>query len=364
MTATPRDVTDEMGETPPADDGKAGPGGLPAQGGPVDGTPTLDAPAGVPDAPDDSTPPAPAATGPGTGAGRSDTVGAAPREGATAAGPSPLRAGWGPIGALLPRRLRPLNRPLLFTDILLIAICYSLYTLTRNAIPAGSPRAAFGHAHDILAIERPLYLNFEQTVNHALNSVTWLIVSMNYYYAVLHFVVTIGVLVWVYAARPRNYRTARTVLLSTTVLALIGFYFYPLAPPRFLPGYIDTVVVHHTWGSWSSKGMQEVSNQYAAMPSLHIGWSTWCALTMFGLIRSRWGRWLPFLYPIFTLAVIIGTGNHYVIDAVGGLITLAGGFAVQRLLQGRPAYHLSPELDAAFEPPRRFRRGKQPPARS
>jgi hypothetical protein len=359
MTATPRDVTDAMGETSAADGSGVEPGGVPGPAKSIDGA----LPEGATE--DDKAPNDPVPMVSGTGATRSD-VGedsALPRRGATAAGPSPIHAGWGPIPALLPRRMRPLNRPLLFVDILLIAIVYSLYTLTRNAIPAGSTEVALRHAHDILAIQRPLHLDFERAVNHWLNHITWLIVGMNYYYAVLHFAVTICVLIWVYVKRPKFFRTARTALLATTVLALIGFYFYPLAPPRLLPGagYIDTVIVHHTWGSWGSKGLQDISNQYAAMPSLHIGWSSWCALTCFKLIKNRWARWLWLLYPVFTLIVIIGTANHYVLDAAGGLITLAFGFAVQRLLQGRPAYHLSPELDAAFDSPRKLRRIKRPP---
>jgi hypothetical protein len=179
-------------------------------------------------------------------------------------------------------------------------------------------------------------------VNHTINHITWLIVGMNYYYAALHYIITVGVLLWVYFRRPEVYRSVRTVLGTTTWLGLIGFYFYALAPPRLaFPHYfIDTVVVHHTWGSWGTSGMDSVSNQYAAMPSLHIGWSTWCALTVFMLAKNKWVKWGALLYPVFTFTVIIATANHFVLDAIGGLITITIGFGLQRLLQGRPAYRL------------------------
>jgi len=73
-----------------------------------------------------------------------------------------------------------------------------------------------------------------------------------------------------------------------------------------------------------------VSNQYAAMPSLHIAWSTWCALVMWQLTRKRWARVLIVLYPVMTLFGIVVTANHYFLDAAGGLLTLGVGYVIGR----------------------------------
>jgi PAP2 superfamily protein len=156
----------------------------------------------------------------------------------------------------------------------------------------------------------------------------------------MHFVIVVSVLVWVYIKRPMNYRSARTVLYATNAVAALGFWFYPLAPPRLLPnrGFIDTVVKYHTWGSWGSNGISKVSNQYAAMPSLHIGWSLWAGITLFMLSGRWWIRALGLLYPVVTFFVIIGTANHYTLDAAGGVVALLCGFAIQRLLTGRHVY--------------------------
>jgi len=197
-----------------------------------------------------------------------------------------------------------------------------LYSLVRNAVPT-KRSLGYAHARTIVHIESVLHIDGEQAVNHALNRIGPLIVGMNYYYAVFHFVITMGVLVWVYVQHPLAYRASRTWLFATTVLALVGFYAYPLAPPRLLPGagFIDTLVVHHTWGSLASGELAKVSNQYAAMPSMHIGWSLWCALTVFSLTKRTWLRRAALAYPIFTLAVIIGTANHFFLDAAGGVLT-------------------------------------------
>jgi hypothetical protein len=81
-----------------------------------------------------------------------------------------------------------------------------------------------------------------------------------------------------------------------------------------------------------------VSNQFAAMPSLHIGWSLWAGITLFMLSRRWWLRTLGLAYPCVTFFVIIGTANHFVLDAAGGIVVLVLGFFTQRVLTGRPAY--------------------------
>ncbi|MFI1965404.1 phosphatase PAP2 family protein [Streptomyces pathocidini] len=226
-------------------------------------------------------------------------------------------------------RWRTPRRPRLWFEVLLIAVSYWTYSLVRNAVPE-QKRAALSNADWIWRAEHALGIAVEKTVNHAVNSVEWLIVGMNYYYATLHFIVTIGVLVWLYRAHPGRYAAARLALFATTGVALLGYYLYPLAPPRLMSGegFVDTVLVHGTWGSMASGNLASVSNQYAAMPSMHIGWSVWCGLIIAALARPPWAKVLGVLYPATTLLVIVATANHFWLDAVGGLLCLAFGFAV------------------------------------
>ncbi|MCQ6553530.1 phosphatase PAP2 family protein [Streptomyces sp. C10-9-1] len=232
------------------------------------------------------------------------------------------RTGWS-------RPPRSPRRPRIWFEILLIAVSYWTYSLIRNAVPE-QRASALRNADWIWEAEKALGIAVEQSVNHAVNSVTWLVVSMNYYYATLHFVVTIGVLVWLYRRHPGRYAAARTVLFATTGVALAGYYLYPLAPPRLMNGqnFIDTVLVHQTWGSMASGNLKNMSNQYAAMPSMHIGWSLWCGVIICALAAAPWARILGALYPVATLVVIVATANHFWLDAVGGMLCLAFGFAV------------------------------------
>ncbi|MFD7622314.1 phosphatase PAP2 family protein [Streptomyces sp. NPDC059802] len=239
------------------------------------------------------------------------------------------------------RHLRSPRRPRIWFEILLVAASYWVYSLVRNAVPEQRTEA-LRNANRIWSAENHLGIAVEQTVNHAVNSATWLIVSMNYYYATLHFVVTVCVLVWLFRCHPGRYAAARLALFATTGVALLGYYLYPLAPPRLMNGghFIDTVLVHHTWGSMASGNFKNMSNQYAAMPSMHIGWSLWCGLTVFALASAPWARVLGLLYPTVTLVVIVSTANHFWLDALGGMTCLAFGYAVSYAWYGSLPHHL------------------------
>jgi hypothetical protein len=262
------------------------------------------------------------------------------------------------------RRLRTPRRPRLWFEILLIAVSYWTYSLIRNAVPEQKDQA-LRNADWIWSVEHHLGIAVEHSVNSAVNSVGWLIVSMNYYYATLHFIITLGVLVWLFRSHPGRYAAARLALFATTAVALVGYYFYPLAPPRLMSSgsgvhFIDTVAVHQTWGSMASGNLKNMSNQYAAMPSMHIGWSLWCGLTIFALASVPWVRVLGLLYPAVTLLVIVATANHFWLDAVGGMLCLAFGFLVARLWFGALPHALPRTVEPRLPTPRRSARPSRP----
>ncbi|MFJ3214985.1 phosphatase PAP2 family protein [Kitasatospora sp. NPDC086801] len=288
-----------------------------------------------------------AARGDGSGA-RSASSGRRP-DGATRTAQSRIAA---LRGRIRDQRRSP-ARPKIWFELALIGISYWIYSIIRNAVPEQASIAQ-KHARWIWDLEQSLGIAVERSINHAVDSVGWLITGMNYYYATLHFVVTIGVLVWLYRRHPGRYVAARTVLFATTAIALVGFFFFPLAPPRLMTdgGFIDTVKVHGTWGSMASGPAAHVSNQYAAMPSMHIGWSMWCGLAIFFLARRTWVRVLGLLYPLATLTVIVSTANHFWMDAVGGELCLAVGFLTARWLYHSWVFQLPqvPARETAEEP--------------
>ena len=245
---------------------------------------------------------------------------------------------------LWPQRLLYHRTPRWWQELALIGIGYYLYREARNLVP-NQPSIANRHGRSVQWLQDKLHLNFELSVNHFVDRNEWLAQTMDYYYATMHFVVTVVVLVWLFIARKRIYRGMRTALFATTLLGLAGFFLYPLAPPRLLPqyGYIDTLARYHTWGSLADPNVAEHTNQFAAMPSLHIAWATWCAIAIFYCTRTWWIRTLALAYPVGTLMVIVGTANHFIIDAAGGLAVVAAGFGVQWLMSGRAAHVPAPE---------------------
>lgn len=242
--------------------------------------------------------------------------------------------------ALLPEKVRAIRPPKWWQEIAFILAVYFLYSLVRNSVPSHEV-GAIHRAHSLLSLEGRLHLNIEHSANSFLAGHAWLAQICDYYYATLHFVVTIGVLVWLYMKHPLRYRSIRSVLIVTNLTALVGFWFTSLAPPRMLPGFTDTLIKFHTWGSIASGDIAKESNQYAAMPSLHVAWALWCAIAIVTLAERRWVRILGAAYPAMTVFVVIGTANHFVLDAVGGAVALSFGIVMERLLSGRHAYSRS-----------------------
>jgi hypothetical protein len=217
-------------------------------------------------------------------------------------------------------------------ELLLVAAIYLVYDGSRLLVSGGLDEAV-RDARGLIDVEQWLHLDPERWLNSTFSSQLWLGVPADYAYATLHYLVTPVVLVWLWRRHRDQYRRARTWLGITTVLALVGFILFPAAPPRLMPssyGFTDTMAAHAAIGWWSGsasapKGLGSMTNEFAAMPSLHVGWSLWCGLLLFRLSRDRTVRTLGLLYPLMITLVVMGTGNHYLLDCVAGAAMLGVG---------------------------------------
>lgn len=222
-------------------------------------------------------------------------------------------------------------------EVAYILAFYVVYTFVRNTQGSAAVSAAhaFQNARDVIRVEQVLGLFFEEAIQDVFLPVEWFVSFWNVFYGTAHFVVTVTALVLLFRAMPARYPLWRNTLACTTALALIGFATFPLMPPRLLPhhyGFVDTLRVIGGLWSFDSGTMQKLSNQYAAMPSLHFAWAMWSTIVLYPLVERRWSRALVLAYPAMTLFAVVVTANHYWLDAAGGAMALGIGLVLGRAL--------------------------------
>jgi hypothetical protein len=233
-----------------------------------------------------------------------------------------------------PRAGREPSRPSARVELILLALLYLAYSVARLLTDADLP-VATAHAYDLLHIEDLLHLDIEQMANRALGAHPVLALIGSYWYTLLHYLVTPAVLFWAYRARPLHYRRVRNALVAGTGIGLFGFVLLPMTPPRMLPGYVDTLATTAQRGWWGDdgsapRGLGALTNQLAAMPSLHVGWALWCAWVVASLTSRTRVRLLALAYPLGTTLVVLGTANHYLLDAAAGAAVMALGIWLAR----------------------------------
>ncbi len=184
---------------------------------------------------------------------------------------------------------------------------------------------ALDHARGILRLEHTLHLDPELTLNHWLAAHHTLGLFVSDYYDNAHFIVTLGLLGWLWLRRPDLYRPLRSTLVLINVVGFVVFWRYPVAPPRMLvgAGFSDIVAATHAFGSWHTGKLASEANQLAAMPSLHLAWAAWCSLALWRISARPRVRALAIAYPVLTALAVLSTGNHFLADVLAGLLTTA-----------------------------------------
>jgi hypothetical protein len=258
--------------------------------------------------------------------------------------PEPLAA----IGRRLPR-----GWPDLLLQLALFFLAYQGYQVVRGIID-GKSELALANAERIVDLERSLGTFFEPGLQQALLGHVWLIDAANWLYVNSHFTVTVVFLAWLYLFRNDNFYFVRNMFMVAMGIALIGYAFYPTAPPRMLPGegFTDTIA-SFTAVDQDSNAVSFLVNKYAAVPSMHIGFSSMIAGTAVMLVRNPLGRVLWALYPILVFAVIVVTANHYWLDAAAGLlVAICSAVIASRVLAPvRPAqWAFRPATETADDP--------------
>ncbi|MFJ6723036.1 phosphatase PAP2 family protein [Streptomyces sp. NPDC091259] len=229
------------------------------------------------------------------------------------------------------------ERRRLLRELLLVAGLFTVYKAGRM-LSTGRTDEAFRNAARIWDAERALHLPGEGAIQRLLLHGDALIQTANGYYAAVHFPATALFLIWLYVRRPAHYLWTRRVLAVLTGAALALHLAFPLAPPRMLDaaGLVDTGQVYGPTVYRAAPATDTLANQFAAMPSLHFGWALMLALGMIAATRTRW-RYLWSAHPLVTLLVVVGTANHYWLDAIVAAVLLGAALLlVPRPVAGGP----------------------------
>ncbi|CAL9454382.1 phosphatase PAP2 family protein [Streptomyces sp. enrichment culture] len=230
-------------------------------------------------------------------------------------------------------------RPRWWSELPLILLVYVCYSAGRLLV-RGDTSSAVEHGLAILRAERFLHINAEEPLNRLFTREAWIGVPADFWYASLHYLVTPAVLIWLFRSRAVRYRVARTWLMTSTFLGLIGFTLLPTCPPRLLDagyGFVDTMARYSSYGWWGGeasapRGLGGLTNQYAAMPSLHVGWALWCGVILWRYGGTRTAKAAGVIYPLVTTLVVMGTANHYFLDAVAGAAVMGVGLLLTPLV--------------------------------
>ena len=228
--------------------------------------------------------------------------------------------------------IEPVRRPRIIGELLVVALLLGAYDMVRGHAEVREV-AALRHGRQLLDIERWLHIDVELAANLWTTQQTALSLLASYWYQFAHLTVTLGALVWCWWRRAQSYRRARNALVLTNVFGLVIFLVYPVAPPRFLPGFGFVDLVANA-GFGPTHGGPVTADQFGAFPSLHLAWAVWTALVAYRLVRSRALRRLWLCYPVITAVVVVITANHYLLDIVAGaviaLVTLALAHRIPR----------------------------------
>lgn len=238
-------------------------------------------------------------------------------------------------------------------DVLAVVAGVVVYFGVRG-LTAGAPETARDHALDILSVEKTLGLDIEKGVQALLVNVDVLTTFANWVYIWGHWPVIAGTLVWLALHDRIIFRRLRNAMLASGALGLCVYTTYPVAPPRLVGlGFVDTI----TDSSNDYRVLQPPAfvNQYAAMPSLHIGWDLLVGLALVAAASTWLLRFVGRLMPMLMAGATLLTANHYVLDiVVGAAFGLAGWMiALQLEKRHRPVVVLPVQRSTTAEPEHR-----------
>lgn len=231
-------------------------------------------------------------------------------------------------------------------ELSLFALALLVYQASRSLV-IGSPATAFENAHALIAFEKQAGLFVEASIQDRVLDHAGLVEALNVFYLTAHWIVTPLFFIWLHRRHRSVYPSVRNAFLAANGIALVVFMLYPVAPPRLAGGGEGLVDTLHQVSDVDLHGgmLSGWFNPYAAVPSMHFGYAALIGVVGFALVRGWHLRAIALAYPAIVFLTIVGTANHYVLDAVaGGLVMALGAVTVTAWCARRGACRAEPQM--------------------
>jgi hypothetical protein len=217
-------------------------------------------------------------------------------------------------------------------EIVVVVIAFLIYFAIRGMV-VGRAGEAMVRGFNVIELEQRLGIYWELTMQSWIIDHYWLIKVSNWIYFWGHMPLVIVFAVWLYAWHRPTYMLVRNAFLASGAIGVIIYWAFPVAPPRLIPfaGFIDTMAVFDRVG-YNAQETKAFVNEFAAIPSLHFGWSMLLGLAIFWVAKNPALKAFGLLWPVAMFFAVVLTANHFIIDAVFGAIVSFAGLGIAWLL--------------------------------
>lgn len=211
-----------------------------------------------------------------------------------------------------------------------------LYFFVRD-LSAGQEREAFANAASIVDFEKTLGLDWEATLQQRVLDIGWVVDAMNWIYIWGHFPLIIATLIVLFGLSRRNFITLRNSIVISGAVGLVCFALFPVAPPRLFDPNTFFDSLGELSGSYKILQNPKITNQFAAVPSFHVGWNLLVAVAVWRASRFVMLRIVAVSFPLLMITAVVLTANHWLFDIVAGvavaIVGIVGSVLIDRLLK-------------------------------
>jgi hypothetical protein len=194
---------------------------------------------------------------------------------------------------------------------------------------------AFANANRVESLEQVLGFAWEQSLQRAFLALPSLVAALNLFYFIGHFLITAIFFFWLYRRSRDGFRSFRDGFLAATAIAVVIHWLFPTAPPRLAGVGLEDTLLVLSGIDIGSPHSSALSNPVAAVPSLHAAYALGVGIGMMRYARSHVVRLAGAIYPPLVVLTIVVTGNHFIFDAITGVVVMALGFWLSEALLRR-----------------------------